>query len=303
MLLHVGDNMEILRSMDSDSVDLVMTSPPYEAARTYGIDFKLRGQDWVDWCVVRYLECVRVCRGLVVWVVEGQTRSFRWSAAPAMLMADLHRAGVHLRKPPVFHRVGIPGSGGPDYFRNDYEFCIVGSKGGKLPWSDPTACGHPPKWAPGGEMSYRVSNGTRRNQWGAKSKSGARKANGVRSSAVRPSHKIHTKREPDGTTREQSYAPPVLANPGNVISCKVGGGLLGSKLAHENEAPFPEKLVERFVLSFCPPGGVVLDPFCGSGTTIAVAIKNHRDAIGIDVRQSQIDLTRRRVGEVQLNLV
>ncbi len=107
-----------MRGMEADSVDLVFTSPPYEAARTYGVGFNLRGQQFVDWCVERYLECVRVCKGLVAWVIEGQTRQFRWSATPALLMADLHRAGVRLRKPPAFHRVGIPGSGGPDWLRN-----------------------------------------------------------------------------------------------------------------------------------------------------------------------------------------
>src|SRR2546422_5909083 len=110
-------------------------------------------------------ECRRVCKGLVACVIEGKTRDFRYSATPILLAADLHRAGFHLRKPPIFHRVGIPGSGGPDWLRNDYEFLIFTTRGGKLPWSDNTVMGHPPKWAPGGEMSHRLSDGTRRNQW------------------------------------------------------------------------------------------------------------------------------------------
>jgi hypothetical protein len=100
----------------------------------------------------------------------------------------------------------------------------------------------------------------------------------------------------DGTiTRKDGsmYQPPKVANPGNVIKCS--GGHLGSKLAHENEAPFPEKLAEFFIKSFCPPGGTVLDPFSGSGTTIAVAKKNYRNGIGIDVRESQVDLGHKRL--------
>ena len=128
-----ADCLEYMRRLPEDSVDLVFGSPPYEAARTYGIDFTLKGQAWVDWMVARMLEMVRVSRGLVAMVVEGQTRQFRWSAAPALLMADLHRAGVHLRKPPIFHRVGIPGSGGPDWLRNDFEFIVCCTSGGKLP--------------------------------------------------------------------------------------------------------------------------------------------------------------------------
>lgn len=269
----VGDCLDILRRMPTDSVDLIFTSPPYEDARTYGMDFDLSGQDWVDWAFVRFMECVRVSKGLVAWVVEGRTRKFQWTATPALLMADLHRAGVKLRKPPVYKRMGIPGSGGPDWLRNDYEFIVCASMG-KLPWSDNTAAGHPPKYGPGGAPSHRLEDGTR------------------------VSAKLQTRRKENGErVRDGLYKPPALANPGNVIECHGGGGHMGSKLAHENEAPFSERLVEPFILSFCPPGGIVLDPFCGSGTTLAVAERHGREALGIDVRESQIELSKLRMTE------
>ena len=318
--VQVGDVLDVLRMMPTNSVDLVFCSPPYEDARTYGIDYKLRGQDWVDWAVERFVECVRVSRGLVAWVVEGKTKQFRWSATPALFMVDLHRRGVCLRKPPAFRRVGIPGSGGPDWLRNDYEFIVCATSGGKLPWSDNTAMGHPPKWAPGGAMSNRHADGQRKNardkvesraarvnQWGHSIDSGATvvKSDGrVRSHGTRPSHYIktfpaakrdHTKARKDGSVEVQHYSAPKKANPGNVIECTVGGGVMGSKLAHENEAPFPEALAEFFVRSFCPPGGITCDPFSGSGTTIAVARKFGRRGIGVDIRESQVELSCRRV--------
>jgi hypothetical protein len=323
-----ADCLEWMRTQPSDSVDLVFCSPPYEAARTYGIDFNLKGQDWVDWCVERYVECVRLSRGLVAWVVEGQTRQFRYSAAPLLFMADLHRAGVHLRKPPAFHRVGIPGSGGPDWLRNDYEFIVCGTKGGKLPWSDNTAMGHPPKWAPGGAMSNRQSNGSRVNQWGHSIDSGATvvdEGGVVRSRGKRPSHELQNRgvnghgepgakggtktdrkvmaRSRRGSRDNGGYNIPALANPGNVLKLIVGGGAMGSKLAHENEAPFPGSLPEFFIRSFCPAGGTVLDIFSGSGTTVAVAARLGRNGIGVDIRQSQVELGRRRVSEVQTELI
>ncbi len=301
-----------------DSVDLVFCSPPYEDARTYGIDFRLKGEAWVNWAVAGYLQCLRVCRGLVAWVVEGKTNAFRWSATPAILMAELHRRGVRLRKPAIFARVGIPGSGGPDWLRNDHEIIVCATRApGRLPWSDNTAMGHPPKWAPGGEMSHRITDGTRKNQWGgAASGKGnrCRRKDGRRDdTGLRPSHVVmtkrflaaklaRTKRRTDGTDDVQSYSPPVLANPGNIIRCTVGGGLMGSPLAHENEAPFPESLAEFFIRSFCPPGGTVLDPFSGSGTTAAVALRTNRNAIAFDLRASQCSLTRRRCSDSQPEL-
>jgi DNA modification methylase len=323
-----GDCLEVMRSLPSDSVNLVFTSPPYEAARTYGIGFKLKGQDWVDWLVERTNEMARCCNGLTSLVVEGQTRNFQWSASPALLMADLHRSGLVLRKPPVFHRVGIPGSGGPDWLRNDYEFIVCATKGGKLPWSDNTAMGHPPKWAPGGEMSHRLVDGSRRDKWGGtghESSGEGRSVNGQHKkrpgkmaamiaesgaeakvaaailNGMPPGGKLHTKNNGD-SMRVQCYTPPAKANPGNIIHCKVGGGLMGSKLAHENEAPFPEKLAEFFIRSFCPPDGVVLDPFCGSGTSLAVAERLGRKWIGIDCRQEMVDLSHRRIAEVRESL-
>lgn len=326
MTLYCGDNLEIMRSMPDKSVDLVFTSPPYEAARTYGIAFNLRGQEWVDWCVERFLECLRICRGLVAWNVEGQTRKYKWSATPALLMADLHRRGVKLRKPPAFSRVGIPGSGGPDWLRNDYEFIVCASPG-KLPWSDNTACGHPPKCRAGGMPSHRMPDGSRvSDPWqkrGRGNSLGGRKRTGEKLTGTGVFGSIPSKacgregykktyfngkghpgkRLQRGNEKSSAAVLPVLANPGNVIRCVVGGGAMGHAAAHDNEAPFPLSLAEFFVRSFCPPGGVSLDPFCGSGTVPHACVKWGRKYIGIDIRQSQIDLTRRRLAEVERPLL
>lgn len=288
-----GECLDALRGLVDGSVDLVFCSPPYEAQRTYGIDFNLKGDDWVQWAADRFEACCRVSQGLTAWVVGGHTRDFRWSATPALLMAELHGRGVRLRNPPAFHRVGVPGSGGPDWLRNDYETCVSASHG-RLPWSDNTVMGHPPKWGPGGEMSHRLSDGTRRNQWGGSGAGTAeRKRDGSRATAKKPGHDIAK-----GSERPADYKPPKNANPGNVIKCNVGGGIMGSRLCHENEAPFPERLAEFFIRSFCPPGGTVLDPFAGSGTTAAVAKRLGRNSISIDIRESQCELTQRRLAEV-----
>lgn len=270
--IQVDDCLPWLQQQPDDSFDLVVTSPPYEDARTYGVGFNVKGQDWVDWCLDRFVECYRVSKGLVVWVVEGRTRNFQWSAVPMLLAADLHRRGIKLRKPPIYNRVGIPGSGGLDWWRNDYEFCICATKG-KLPWSENTASGQPCKYAPGGDVSNRKQNGER-----------------VTS---------QTRRKPNGErARDGLYHAPAIANPGNVIKCHGGGGHLGDDLAHENEAPFPENLVEPFIKCFCPPNGIVLDPFMGSGTTLAVAKKLGRRAVGLDIRASQVELTNRRLAKL-----
>jgi DNA modification methylase len=275
-----ADCLDFLRAQPSDSVDLVFTSPPYEQARLYLEDGQNLGiardtEDWVTWLVEVWREAQRVCKGLMAMVVAGQTRGYKWSAGPVLLAADLHRAGFNLRNPPIFHRIGIPGNGGPDWLRADTEFIICTTRPGKLPWSDNTACGHKPKWAPGGEMSYRSADGVRANL-------------GMRTSA----------RLKNGTYRKMHYHPPDFSNPGNLIHCNTGGTHMGGdEYCSQNEAPFPESLAEFFVLSFCPPGGMVCDPFSGSGTTATVAYRHGRNFMGCDLRQSQVDLANLRVSE------
>jgi hypothetical protein len=286
--------LELLSRLPPDSVDLCLFSPPYTGARLYLEDGKDLGiardaETWAASMVQVFKACSRVCKGLIACVCEGQTKGYRWDAAPALLMADLHRAGFNLRRPCIYHRVGIPGSGGPDWWRGDTEYVVCVTRTGKLPWSDNTATGHPPKWAPGGEMSYRSANGDRKN---AMPKTiGAQYRNGKPTQEQRKNFGPHRARRQAG----YAYVPPEKSNPGNLISCHVGGGAMGNDLAHENEAPFPEQLVEPFILSFCPPNGIVLDCFCGSGTTGDVALQHGRRFLGCDLRGSQVRLTTRRL--------
>lgn len=70
---------------------------------------------------------------------------------------------------------------------------------------------------------------------------------------------------------------------------------MGSPLAHQNEAPYPESLITPLILSLSPEKSRILDPFLGSGTTFAVAHRHNRLFTGIDIRSSQIDLTLKRM--------
>jgi hypothetical protein len=240
-----------------DHFDLVFCSPPYEAQRSYSeVEFNLSGDDYVQWAADCYMECLRVCKGLVAWVVEGATEKFEYSYSPFLIGAEIQKRGAKLRKPVVYQRNGIPGTGGPDWLRNDWEPIICATKNGRLPWSDNTAMGSAPKQ----NIPRQATN-----------------------------------RNKDGTRKNVTYNDPEICNPGNVIKGLVGCGGLGWEDAHENEAPFPEWLAEFFIKSFCPPSGIVLDPFSGSGTTVSVAAKNGRSAVGTDLRPSQIWLGETRL--------
>ena len=63
-------------------------------------------------------------------------------------------------------------------------------------------------------------------------------------------------------------------------------------------AMFPERLVEPCILAGCPVGGVVLDPFLGSGTTGAVAKRLGRQYIGIDLNPAYCQAAEKRIREI-----
>lgn len=60
-------------------------------------------------------------------------------------------------------------------------------------------------------------------------------------------------------------------------------------------ATFPEKLIEPCILAGCPEEGVVLDPFCGSGTTGIVSVRNGRRFIGLELNPEYADMSVRRI--------
>ena len=64
-------------------------------------------------------------------------------------------------------------------------------------------------------------------------------------------------------------------------------------------ATFPEKLVEPCILAGCPTGGRVLDPFTGSGTVLAVAARLGRVGIGLELKPEYVRLAQDRVGRVR----
>lgn len=67
---------------------------------------------------------------------------------------------------------------------------------------------------------------------------------------------------------------------------------------HRHEAEFPEELARRVIRLFSPPGGVVIDPFAGSGTTACVAKSMGRQWCGIEMVEDYAAIARERIAGV-----
>lgn len=279
-----SDALAWLRSLPARSASLVFTSPPYEDQRTYGTGFKLRGQAWVDWLRPIVAAAADVSAGLVVVNAAGPVRGGSYSTSVEWLVADLTRLDGLVCGPAPFcwwKVCGVPGSGSKTYQRRDWEPLYAFCRPDRLPvaWTDQTAFGKPPRAKPGGEFSNRGRGGRR-----------TKRMKGVN-------------HETGSTLEVQHYAPPEIANPGNLIRARVGGGHLGHPLAHESEAPMPLSLAERFVCWYAAPDSVVCDPFAGSGTTCHAAVLHGRRFVGCDERQPQVDLVARRMATVTPSLL
>jgi adenine-specific DNA-methyltransferase len=246
------------------SVDVVIGSPPYLAARTYGIEAQRDMDAWTAFMLSCTREALRVSKGAVIWVVAGTTEDGNYTPGPENLLAEAWKAGLNLWRPLCWYKVdertgggcGQPGSGGRQWFRSDWEYALCFKRPGPLPWSDPRFQCRPPKCAPGG--------------------------------------KIRTRRQ-DGGRSPRAFAQPTWVNPGNVVKARVGGGHMGDKECCENEAPYPEKLAAFLIQSLCPPGGWAYDPFNGSGTTVLEAVRHGRNGYGTDLRADQLALSMRRL--------
>ncbi len=65
--------------------------------------------------------------------------------------------------------------------------------------------------------------------------------------------------------------------------------LPGASTKNGHPAPFPLELASRLVQMFSFSGDTVLDPFCGSGTTMLAAMQNNRNSIGVEAEQLYCD--------------
>jgi site-specific DNA-methyltransferase (cytosine-N4-specific) len=97
-------------------------------------------------------------------------------------------------------------------------------------------------------------------------------------------HFFHFVKRPK-SGRAQYYYDQSAAEAGghDVVTHLVRPGLNG------HTATFPEQLIKPRIITSCPPGGCVLDPFCGTGRALIVATQTGRDAIGFDLERAYIE--------------
>lgn len=265
--LYTGDCLSVLKKLPKNSAKLVLGSPPYSMkGERYGYESPVSPkhgkawgvQDWIDWMISITIESIRVAP-VAAFVVNDTYKDGQWFPAVDGLIWSAHRLGIICERSLIWHKNAPPNR--RDWFGNDWERVIVFKRDrGPVPTWNPEAVGTAPKYTTGGAFRQRDSKGQRR--------------------------------------KGGDYPTNPITKPRDVIRAVVGGGLMGHPLAHENEAPYPESLIMPIVLALTNPKDIILDPFAGSGTTLAVAKKTGRSSIGIELRKSQVAIIKQRLASI-----
>lgn len=264
VMLHLGDCLDVMRGWPDGSVDAIVTSPVYADQRKYGGGVKAGPAAYAEAFTPVLAEMLRVL------------------SSSGSLMLNL---GVILRD-------------GEETPYADEVLSRARSMGWKLLhrtiWqkSNPLPLSHPAYLTIGHEWVF----------WLAKSTDAYR---GYDADTRRPHAEASLRRinDPYLRSKDERYSRrgktnalhPDGAKPTTVFTCAVG-----STRGIKHPAPMPLDLARYLVSLSCPPGGTVLDPFCGSGTTLVAARHRGRRSIGIDVNQEYLTEAADRLSQGSL---
>lgn len=246
--IYTGNCVEVMQGIKEESIDLVVTSPPYDDLRDYkGYTFDYKAIADALWRVIKP-------GGVVVWIVGDRTKNGNKSLTSFRHAIYFQEIGFRVHDTMIYKKKNTPFMRSNAY-TNCFEFMFVFSKGA------------PKTFNPIKTKTVRSGDEMLVSNKGADGKNNKRLA-------TLNSEKTLT----------------------NIWEYAVGwGGSTTDKIAFEHSAIFPEKLAEDHILSWSNEGDVVLDPMCGSGTTLKMAKKNRRAFIGIEISQEYSEIAKKRI--------
>lgn len=317
--IYQGDCLEVLKTFEDNSIDCCVTSPPYYALRDYGADRQIGLEEtpekYIEKMTEVFMEVYRVLKPEgTLWLNIGdsynsspkgntspsgfQSKSYGINdkskdraskfktmlangikpkdliGIPWMLAFSLRNAGWYLRQDIIWHKPNPMPESVTDRCTKSHEYIFLMSKSQKY-YFDHESIQEPSVTQ--GDVGSIKFGGTRK--YGD-------------NDGCRP-NSMHIRRELG--LSDEVYT---VRNKRDVWSINVKP----CKEAHF--ATYPPELVSTCILAGCPEGGIVLDPFMGSGTTGIVANKLGRHYVGIELNPQYVEMAKRRIGleESQIKL-
>lgn len=272
--LFQGDCLTILPKIEADSVNLIVTSPPYADQRknTYG---GISPAHYVTWFMPIADELFRVLnnRGSFILNIKERVVAGERHTYVLELILELRKRGWFWVEEYIWHKRNCYPGKWPNRFRDAWERCLHFTKAKQFDMYQDAVM------VPMGDWRH------------------ARLKNLSDTDKTRDESKVHSgfgKKIDNWVGREMAYPTNVLHL---ATEC--------SNRAHS--AAFPEGLPDWFIRLLTKEGDVVLDPFCGSGTTLRAARKLSRTAIGIELKDEYCEcaaldsgLVKKSIGDQSL---
>jgi site-specific DNA-methyltransferase (adenine-specific) len=268
--LFLGDSAQVLKKLPDNSVDLVITSPPYADQRkgTYG---GIHPDKYVAWFLPITKELLRVLKptGTFVLNIKEKVVEGERSTYVMELILEMRKQGWLWTEEFIWHKKNCYPGKWPNRFRDAWERLLQFNKDKKF-------------------NMYQEEVMVPMGDWAK-----ARLKNLSNTDKIRDNSKVGSgfgKNISNWLTRDKAY-------PTNVLH-------LATECSNKNHsATFPEELPAWFIKLFTKENDWVLDPFMGSGTTVLAANRMGRNAIGIDIMQTYYEMVKREVAPVKLLLL
>ena len=254
--IYCGSALDVLPQIRSDTFDCVVTSPPYFWLRDYGNEAQLGHEPSVAEYVARMTEVFTEVR-----------RVLKPTGLCFLNIGDTYYNGR-----------GKQADYDPRNRKRRFGYRLVNQPGG-------LGIGLQPKSLIG--IPWRVAISLSENGWTLRHAIIWHRRNHLKDAAKdRPSRSYE---EVFMLSKDRFYhfdSDALGASDGNLdediwsIPCRI------DNIPERETTPFPYALAERCLAIGCPPRGRVLDPFSGSGTTLSVAMRSGRSAVGIDINRS-----------------
>jgi DNA modification methylase len=263
--LYNQDCLLTMQQIDDNSVDMVLTSPPYDDLRTYnkhlsGNKTEYNGYSFPFEQIAQELFRIVKKGGVVIWVVGDATNKGSETGASFRQALYFKECGFDLYDTMIYQKTGTPFPQ-KDRYNQIFEYMFVFSKG------------KPNTFNP--IMKKNVTAG-----------------------AVRHSRKF---RNADGEMVEGFNGKPINEyGVDNNVWIMRNGMYKSTKdiVAFEHPAIFPEELAIRHVVSWTKENDLIYDPFMGSGTTAKAAIQLKRNWIGSEIDESYCDICEKRLNSL-----
>tara|TARA_R100000963_G_C4637241_1_gene101150 strand:- start:342 stop:1253 length:912 start_codon:yes stop_codon:yes gene_type:complete len=280
-LIYGSPNMDVLPTLPANSVDCVVTSPPYWGLRDYEDDGQFGLEATPDAYVEEITKIFREVRRVMkdkgtLWLNLGDTyKNKQLTGIPWRTAFALQADGWILRQEIIWHKPNPMPESVTDRCTKASESIFLFAKSPRYYFNAQAI-----REKNAGPLPY----GDKKNF----------KMNDARAQGKHGKSSFHS-----GGTR-QEFIDKYYTNGRNKRSV---WSITTQNFPGAHFAVFPEEIPRLAILAGCPDEGTVLDPFSGSGTTGKVALRLGRSYIGIDLNEDYLELATRRVSPIKSDVV